>query len=725
MKYSFWKLLNENEIQIPIIQRDYAQGRTEEHGIAKDFIVKIKQKLDANKQLNLDFVYGKNLEKKFIPLDGQQRLTTLFLLHWYISVKEESLQKFNGNEVRRTLSKFTYETRTSSQDFCNDLCVKSLDFLDINITISSQIRNQKWYYLSWENDPTIKAMLNMLDVIDKFFKKEEISYYEKLFGDKPLITFNYLPLDEFKLSDELYIKMNSRGKPLTDFENFKSEFSSMLHFTEKSKMDNEWYDIFWNLEKDKKEPSTIEVDKRFYNFFENITLNFFVENHQIDKKSFDNFNLIDDYSKVYNDKTQYLTEIITCLNSLIGFDDTFNYFLKSTNNVSEISYWDRLRFYALTRFFVQRGPVHKSNYREFLNWMRVCRNLINNTLIQSVDQYQTALRSIKQLSSHIGNLYKFVVNMETLPGFLDMQQQEEKLKANLIIKDSENWEEIISAIEENRYFDGQIGFILDYSKVDGEYNSKLFMDYSQKLDFLFEHFQQEEDYLFQRALFAIGDYLIDIRTSKTFCTFDENLRSKMDTWRKVFNDPIKTLYLKELLNRVHLSTLSEDLTEIVKNCKYQDWKKYFVHIPKIIRSCSNNQIRIQNDIISLARSSADNWQVRAELYSYVLYLKHFSKNSTSPFQYADYFNSAYQVPCVYLKDYKTLDDNNYELDIFWDKGFKLCFYDSNKRNPSQIKNNYLSKFSYDSENDQYWLHTDISDIDVIYEEINKFCSEFK
>ena len=30
MKTSFWKLLQEKSIEIPIIQRDYAQGRTQE-----------------------------------------------------------------------------------------------------------------------------------------------------------------------------------------------------------------------------------------------------------------------------------------------------------------------------------------------------------------------------------------------------------------------------------------------------------------------------------------------------------------------------------------------------------------------------------------------------------------------------------------------------------------------------------------------------------------------
>ena len=37
-KYTFWKLLDENIIEIPIIQRDYAQGRADEKRIRDKFL---------------------------------------------------------------------------------------------------------------------------------------------------------------------------------------------------------------------------------------------------------------------------------------------------------------------------------------------------------------------------------------------------------------------------------------------------------------------------------------------------------------------------------------------------------------------------------------------------------------------------------------------------------------------------------------------------------------
>ena len=81
-EYSFYELINENDIiiKIPKVQRDYVQGRNNEH--AKKVLAKlledIKEALDLNEiPLQLQFVYGKERDGIFIPIDGQQRLTSL------------------------------------------------------------------------------------------------------------------------------------------------------------------------------------------------------------------------------------------------------------------------------------------------------------------------------------------------------------------------------------------------------------------------------------------------------------------------------------------------------------------------------------------------------------------------------------------------------------------------------------------------------------------------
>lgn len=78
-------MLKVNKISIPIIQRDYAQGRKTADivRVRNRFLDSLHDALDED-PITLDFVYGDIDDKGVLtPLDGQQRLTTLFLLHWY------------------------------------------------------------------------------------------------------------------------------------------------------------------------------------------------------------------------------------------------------------------------------------------------------------------------------------------------------------------------------------------------------------------------------------------------------------------------------------------------------------------------------------------------------------------------------------------------------------------------------------------------------------------
>ena len=99
-KFCFWQLLKNYTIEIPIIQRDYAQGREDDKTtiIRGNFLNSLLTSIsDENESIELDFIYGTVKNDVFQPLDGQQRLTTLFLLHWYIAFKESKLKEVRSN----------------------------------------------------------------------------------------------------------------------------------------------------------------------------------------------------------------------------------------------------------------------------------------------------------------------------------------------------------------------------------------------------------------------------------------------------------------------------------------------------------------------------------------------------------------------------------------------------------------------------------------------------
>ena len=230
-------------IVIPKIQRDYAQGRStlEAVRVRNKFLDALYEAVEGT-PITLDFIYG-NIDKNgaLTPLDGQQRLTTLFLLHWF-AAKKDHIQESEYS----FLTGFSYENRPASRDFCHKLLPFEPSF---SVSLSSEIIDQNWFPLGWKHDPTIDSMLIMLDAIQTKFSGVE-NLWDKLMRGQ--ISFYFLAIKDMGLTDEIYIKMNSRGKPLTQFEHFKAEFEHSLEIVDKSackrvinKIDKEWTDLLW------------------------------------------------------------------------------------------------------------------------------------------------------------------------------------------------------------------------------------------------------------------------------------------------------------------------------------------------------------------------------------------------------------------------------------------------------------------------------------------------
>lgn len=653
-KYTFWELLSNYSVEIPKIQRDYAHGRKDSTivKIVDKFLDDIKKSIKNNEELNLDFVYGKVEDNVLIPLDGQQRLTTLFLIHWYIALKENKLT----DEIKSVLSKFTYETRISSADFCKNLITENIDYNSINEKISYTITDSKWYFLSWELDPTVSAMLNMLDTIHNKFKDIEEPIFEKL--EKEInVTFQFLPLEKFKLADELYIKMNARGKPLTEFENFKANFSQYLKSIEqKSKLDNEWLDVFWNFEKkENSEIITENVDERFFNFFKNINLNFYTELKPINREILDNYNLFDTYKEVFQNEiyVHQITKILDGLTEYVDDENILKNFLSSSLN-----YWQRLHFYSLGLFFINYGKVTNENKSTLIRWLRTTKNLINNTRIEGAKEFENGIHSINELSKNIADIYPFIsYTSDNIKYFAKIQREEESLKAKLILED-ENWGNLFVKIEQHPYFDGQIGFILEYSqKENSSYNKELFDDYSKKLISLFSNdFGENHSFLFQRALLTKGDYLPQVGNGEnyTFCLFETALRTKLDNWRKVFNDEDGTLLLKEMLDDLDNDDILNSLKNIVNSHIVNDWRKIIIEQPDIISYCQYRQIRYYSEDKIYVLSKVQMNGKHKEIFSLDLFNRKFDQKEFLPFTNKNWYweSTSFEEPCIVLSGFK-------------------------------------------------------------------------
>ena len=299
--YTLKELLDKYSVVIPQLQRDYAQGRAEAKELRERFLSQILRVLRGEGRLNLDFVYGydkalsPNHHPIFYPLDGQQRLTTLWLLHWYL-LPSESVA-----EEREWLLRFSYRTRSSSTRFCQllvEYAVVDGSRLDV-----AAIKDQPWYRQSYNADATITAMLGTLRTIKELVAPEErVALWERLCHQRAL-TFDVIDIkgEEFRLTDELYIKMNARGKQLTSFECYKADLTRALRKIGEQdvpcsykgkplsyadyfafKVDNEWLDLFYHGEID-------GLDERMYGFIQNIAKLCFFLDPENAKKNVDAF----------------------------------------------------------------------------------------------------------------------------------------------------------------------------------------------------------------------------------------------------------------------------------------------------------------------------------------------------------------------------------------------------------------------------------------------------
>lgn len=485
--YSFYELVQSYNVKVPIIQRDYAQGRKRNITICENFLKALKDSIINNKTINLDFIYGNVEDEVFLPLDGQQRLTTLFLLHWYAFAKENNTDTL----IRTNLKKFSYETRLSSRRFCEALLDNTVTVDSSLETISEQILDSKWFFISWKNDSTIRAMLRTIDTIHAVFKDTN-NIWESLV-DRKNIVFHLLILENFGLSDDLYIKMNARGRLLTPFENLKAEIQ------DKSSKNN------WEQSRTEIEKFSYRIDGRWTHFL----WHNFNKNNSIDDA---HMNFITTMVMIKLSTGQILKgveriELIRKLNEnnsyreLIKYidEDTFNYIYdcyelycnlfesssmprltldmwrhEPEENLlyqvligSNTSYTHKILFFAHTEYLRRNSSIDQTRYEE---WMRVVRNIVSRAdltadgkrsdIVRSPDTFYGAINLVNELSAGCNDIYAYLSANSISSSFAREQVKEEIIKSKIITNTPEN-RDLIHKTEDNELLRGRITFALE------------------------------------------------------------------------------------------------------------------------------------------------------------------------------------------------------------------------------------------------------------------------
>ena len=86
---NFQELLNNYNIKIPIIQRDYAQGRNTNTDVCKNFLNALHDSITNKQPINLDFVYGNIYEQSFEQIwNGEKRVKIKRFLECDLNAKK-------------------------------------------------------------------------------------------------------------------------------------------------------------------------------------------------------------------------------------------------------------------------------------------------------------------------------------------------------------------------------------------------------------------------------------------------------------------------------------------------------------------------------------------------------------------------------------------------------------------------------------------------------------
>ncbi len=250
----------DTKIIIPDLQRDYCWGDKayvnptdkKPRELVSDFVKNIVELYEENKSLKvtLGLIYGYEQPHNHIQIcDGQQRLTTLFLLLGYLNTKVNG--KYNNYIISEREMKDDYEPhlqyaiRESTLYFLSDLA--RWVFIE-RTTDLSQITLSNWYFNEYEQDASIQSMIAALSTINQFFTDLPDFDFEK-FGDFVLENLRvlYYDMGNRNRGEETYVVINTTGEPLSATENIKP---ILLGYTGLSSEQSKKYSEQWERRED-------------------------------------------------------------------------------------------------------------------------------------------------------------------------------------------------------------------------------------------------------------------------------------------------------------------------------------------------------------------------------------------------------------------------------------------------------------------------------------------
>lgn len=678
-------LLTKYRLVVPEIQREYVWGSNK--SVLTQFIDDLNNKLEKG-EANIGFLYSYKKGSEYYIIDGQQRYTTIVLLLYLLSVKDDkSYSEFiKYLRLDEPQPSFAYRVRSNTVSFMNSLFKsKSINAKDI--------KDQSWYRQVYSNDKTIEAMIGTLDLLNNNISKlTNITFINVLEN----VVFWYFNVDQTSQGEELYITMNSRGEKLTSSEQIKPRlFERINNQTDKKTFGKKWDDyeeFFYNPALREQRDITM-VDKAMDNIIR-IVLELKTQREHNEIKP------IEDAQKV---SLYDIEKYMNALKSLFEMNDS--------NYIDEIRrlYGDSdsdANFFVLKSLLTE-NIKEQDDSREYERVYHIMKNQVRRN---KITEHKKLLEYLDSYKKSLDSFYSYILNhQEIITG-----QEWDKVKIYTqfgIEAEDELWK-----AQELYFWAGDIKALLKWSEIESVFSLEEFKLIHSKFQLFFEESETKDcaksDFV-RRALLCLQleDYPID-----GIC-----FGYSSEEWKSLFL--LNNKKIKEFISECRNDSNVEDYcNEYIKNVDpSQNWSEFVIE-DYLLDYLDTKHIKINNECGKLLVESK--WAHPISVKN--MHLFHYLEKNCAILKDSDvwYMNKYYNIDsCVYIDDIQ----NNFAIDIRFYRDepgerYNIRFFRRNvdKEETKEVFSELAKFMGFEFDDTTGWYVCDISfDDNLVVEYLNK------
>ena len=230
---------------VPAYQRGYRWDKLNVTDLLDDLLEFIQDDNSGKFYCLQPLVVKKIGENLYNVIDGQQRLTTIFIILKYL---ENLLKEENGIDEIYTLS---YETRKDSKDFLQNIASKTQDESNQNMD----------YFCMYQAYEAVENWFGDKISQKKTTKRKMLEIFTNSKDDKHHIEFIWYEVENSENDEvKIFARLNSGKIPLTNAELIKALFLNVRNFpkecskneiiTKQIEISKEWDEIEYTLQDD-------------------------------------------------------------------------------------------------------------------------------------------------------------------------------------------------------------------------------------------------------------------------------------------------------------------------------------------------------------------------------------------------------------------------------------------------------------------------------------------